>query len=125
MATRVFVVEDNLMNLELIRDILEVHGYTVETAGDGRTALGLIVAHPPDLILMDIQIPEIDGFALAGMLRANAATARVPMVAITAHAMRGDDEKILAGGFDGYIAKPFDTRDLPKLVARYLGREGA
>ena len=117
--TQVLVVEDNDKNLKLVRDLLQLHGYeTLEamTAGDG---VALAVEHHPDLVLMDIQLPDMDGREALKRLRADARTASIPVVAVTAFAMSNDRETFLAAGFDGYLPKPIDVRDFPDQIASY------
>ncbi len=105
----VLVVEDNEQNLELVVFLLEEAGLEVRSAGDAETALEILSSTAPDLILMDMQLPGTDGLALVSRLRQSPSTAAVPIVALTAHAMRGDRERFLSGGCDAYLAKPIDT----------------
>ena len=117
---RILVIEDNPMNLELVRDLLEAQGYVVI---DSRTAEEGIVrakAEQPLLIFIDINLPGTDGLTATTMLKTDAATRRIPVVALTAHAMKGDDERARTAGCDGYLTKPIDTRTFPALVARFL-----
>jgi CheY-like chemotaxis protein len=118
----VLVVDDNPANLKLARVILAGEGYDVRTAGDADEALALLRTFKPRLILMDLQMPGMDGLELTRRLKADAALKDVVIVAFTAYAMKGDEEKALAAGCDGYISKPIDTRGLPPLIARYLSR---
>jgi CheY-like chemotaxis protein len=120
MPGRVLIIEDNKKNRLLTRDILEYYGYEVIEANDGQEGLKLARQKLPDLILMDIQMPLMDGFTAAGILKSEPATKDVKIIALTSLAMRGDREKIIAAGFDGYIAKPIDTRQLPLLLERNL-----
>ncbi len=117
---RVLVVEDNPLNLKLVRDVLRAAGYEVAEAGSGEE--GLRVAHesPPDIVLMDLQLPGIDGVETLRRLRLDPAVADVPVVAVTAFAMREDRERAYADGFDGYLAKPISVRALPSQVGRFL-----
>jgi two-component system, cell cycle response regulator DivK len=103
-------VEDNDRNLELVRDLLEVTGYRTLEATNARSGIALAVAHHPDLVLMDVQLPGEDGVAALSWLRAEPGLATVPVVALTAFAMRHDRERFLAAGFDGYILKPIEVR---------------
>jgi len=116
----ILVVDDNVMNLTLVRFLLTKQGYRVCTAGDAAQALAAIAAELPDLILMDIQLPGVDGLELTRQLRTMPAVCRVPIVAVTASAMRGDEERALAAGCDAYVAKPIDVYRFPALVERYL-----
>jgi two-component system cell cycle response regulator DivK len=100
--------------------LLAGEGYTVRTAGDGGEALAVLREFAPRLILMDIQLPGMDGLALTRKLKADSATSDTLIVGLTAYAMKGDEERVLAAGCDGYVAKPIDTRTFPALVARYL-----
>lgn len=116
----VLVVDDHLPNLALLEHLLQIHGYDVMTAEGAKDALAALAQRTPRLILMDLQMPGIDGFQLTRMLKASPATAQVPIVAVTSFAMSGDKERALAAGCDGYVTKPIDTRTLPALVARYV-----
>jgi two-component system cell cycle response regulator DivK len=124
MTPQVLVVEDNDKNLKLVRDLLQLHGYdTLEamTAGEGIT---LAQKHHPDLVLMDIQLPDMDGRDALKRLRADARTASIPVVAVTAFAMSDDRASFLAAGFDGYLPKPIDVRAFPDQVAEYCAVAG-
>jgi len=116
----ILVIEDNSANQMLIGAVLEAHGYAINHAGSASEALASIHADRPDLILMDIQLPGQDGLSLTRQLKANPAHASIPVVAITAHAMPGDQQLSVDAGCIGYITKPFDTRLLGSQVARYL-----
>lgn len=120
MATRILVIEDNPANMELVRYVLEAFGYTVIAAADGEKGVDLARAAPPDLVICDLQLPGIDGIEVAKRLKALPALTRVPLVAVTAYAMVGDRERLLAGGFDGYIAKPIDPQTFVPQVAAFL-----
>ena len=117
---RILLVEDNPQNRRLAQFLLKSKGYIVYEATTGEQALELARTQRPDLILMDLQLPGLDGFAVTRMLKTDAATRDIPVVAMTAYAMKGDREKALAEGCDGYIAKPIDTREFPMTVRRYL-----
>ncbi len=114
----VVVVEDNVRSRRLVRDLLELHGFDHDRGGDGRGGPRRpSAATPPDLVLLDIQLPGMDGVAALRALRADPVTAGIPAVAVTAYAMRGDEERLLEAGFDAYIAKPIDTRAfVPRLL---------
>ena len=120
MAKRILVVDDNPVNLKLASEVLRLEGYAVEQAMDAEQAQELLRESVPDLVLMDIALPGMDGLALTRWIKADARLSRVPVVALTAFAMKGDDQKIIEAGCDGYIAKPIDTRDLPRRVAQFL-----
>ena len=125
MARKILVVEDNDLNRSLLRDILEYHGYEVTEAASGAEGVDLARERHPDLILLDIQMPRMNGFAVIEALRKDPALARMKIIALTSFAMKGDRDRIMAAGFDGYLAKPIDTRELPKLVGAWLGENGA
>jgi CheY-like chemotaxis protein len=116
----VLVVDDNSVNLKLMRLLLAAEGYDVRTATDADDALAVLADFDPWLILMDLQLPGVDGLELTRRLKADPARRVVVVAAVTAYAMRGDEEKGLAGGCDGYVTKPLDTRALPGTVAAYL-----
>jgi CheY-like chemotaxis protein len=116
----ILIVDDNLLNLKVVRVLLTVEGYDVRTALNAEEALALLRTFHPRLILMDLQLPGMDGLALTRRLKADPATSDIRVVALTAYAMKGDDQKALAAGCDGYIPKPVDTRTLPGAVSAYL-----
>ena len=118
----ILIVDDNPVNSKLIRVLLAGEGYEVHTAGDAEAALRVLAGLNPDLILMDVQPPGIDGLELTRRLKADPAHRGIKILGLTAYAMKGDKEKILAAGCDGYIAKPIDTRTLPKVIGHYLER---
>lgn len=120
MTAFIFVIDDNPMNLKLACDVLEFEGYTVGKATDAEQAQEILQHTKPDLILMDIALPGMDGLTLTRKLKADSRLKDVPIVAITAFAMKGDDQKALAAGCDGYITKPIDTRKLGEQVAGFL-----
>ena len=116
----VLIVEDNELNLKLLHDILEYHGYTVFTTRLGEPALELARQHKPDLILMDIQLPDISGMEAARRLKEDDQTRTIPIIAVTAFAMSGDQAQILASGCDAYISKPFRIAEFLSLVDRWI-----
>jgi CheY-like chemotaxis protein len=116
----ILIVDDNQVNLKLVRVVLAGEGYDVRTAADADEALGALRQWRPRLILMDLQLPGMDGLELTRRLKADPATRDIVIVAITAYAMKGDEQKALAAGCDGYITKPIDTRALPQVIAGYL-----
>lgn len=120
MAGKVLVVEDNELNLALVRHVLEHRGHAVEDADSVASARLLLDSDPPDLVLLDIQMPGGGGEAFLAELRQKAQWASVPVVAVTAYAMAGDRERLLATGFDGYISKPIDTRTFGAAVEAFL-----
>jgi CheY-like chemotaxis protein len=118
--TTILIVEDNLLNLELVTDLLAAEGYSTRQAHNGEEGLRLAQLEPPSLILMDLRMPGMDGYAALRALKADPRTAHVPTVALTAQAMNGDEKAVLEAGFDGYISKPIDTRTFALTVARLL-----
>jgi CheY-like chemotaxis protein len=120
MAMRVLIVDDNATNLKLVTYLVKSNGYDVDTASDAESALTTIAAARPDLILMDLQLPGIDGLELTRRLKGNPTTADIKIIAVTAYAMKGDQEKAFEAGCDGYVTKPIDTRALPALIAAQL-----
>jgi two-component system, cell cycle response regulator DivK len=122
---RILIVDDNAINLKLVAYLMKANGYTVVTALDAESAIEAIRANHPDVILMDIQLPGIDGLELTRRLKADPKTRDIVIVAVTAYAMKGDQAKALAAGCDDYITKPIDTRTLPETIAKHLAkREG-
>src|SRR5260370_42283019 len=122
---KVLIVDDNETNLKLLRVLLAQGGYDVRTATNGEQALAAISASPPSLVLMDIQLPDTDGLEVTRQLKSAPATKDICVVAITAYAMKGDKQKALAAGCDGYITKPIDTRSLLPVVAKVLSEHSA
>jgi two-component system cell cycle response regulator DivK len=120
-GAQVLIVEDNERNMKLFRDVLVATGHRTLEATTAERALELAVEHAPDLILMDIQLPDVGGVEALARLRADERTVATPVVALTAQAMDGDRERFLAAGFDGYLAKPIDIKDLVEAVTRFSG----
>ena len=118
----ILVVEDNEKNMKLARDVLRFHGFRVLEATDGETAVALSAEHFPQLILMDIQLPGIDGIAALQRIRGDPRTAKIRTVALTASVMAGDRERFDRAGFDGFIAKPIDVTKFPQQVREHLER---
>src|SRR5918994_7053075 len=116
----VLIVDDNPINMKLVRVLLTGEGYDVRTAGDAVEALAVLKQWHPSLILMDIQLPGIDGLELTRQLKADSTTDHIAIIGLTAYAMKGDEERILAAGCDGYIAKPINTRKLPRLITALI-----
>ena len=117
---RILVVEDNTKNLKLVRDVLQFAGFEIIEATTGEDGVELMATEHPDLVLMDLQLPGIDGHAALQQLRGDPDTAGIPVVAVSAFAMREDRERALGSGFDGYLEKPISVRDLPDLVRRHV-----
>lgn len=122
MATRALVVDDNPTNLKLACDVLEADGFVVDRAADAEQAQAVLAQRVPDIILMDVTLPGMDGLTLTRKLKTDARYWQVPVIALTAFALKGDDRKALDAGCAGYITKPIDTRQLPKQVLAILGR---
>ena len=122
-AERILIIEDNVRNLKLVRDVLQFHGYATLEAETGEAGITLAREQQPALILMDIQLPGMDGRATLKVLKADGDTQHIPVVALTSFAMKGDRESLLAEGFDDYMAKPIDIKELPKVVDRSLRKQ--
>ena len=120
MTAKILIVDDNEKNRRLIRDILTYHGFAVIEAENGADGISLARQERPELILMDMQMPVMDGFAATSILKNDPETRQIKIVAVTSFAMLGDRERILALGADAYISKPIDTRELPETVRRLL-----
>ena len=120
MPKKVLIVEDNELNMKLFHDLLEAQGYEVLETREGLQALSLAREHRPDLILMDIQLPEISGLEVTKWLKEDDELASIPVVAVTAFAMKGDEEKIREGGCEAYIAKPISVANFLETVERFL-----
>ena len=120
MAKVILIVDDEPSNLKLTCALLQASGYKTIEATDGKQGVELAKARKPDLILMDIQMPDMDGLEATRILKADATTKNIPIVALTAYAMKGDKERVLEAGCDGYITQPIDIQELLKRVAEYL-----
>lgn len=120
MSKKILLVEDNPVNMRLIRLTLKNENYEFVEAINGEDALSLAESHLPDLIVLDIQIPKIDGYEVARRLKQNERSKHIPIIALTAHAMKGDEEKIINSGCDMYVSKPFDTQKFKVLVQSIL-----
>ncbi len=118
-AELILIVEDNEKNLKLVRDLLQVKGYQTLEAGTAELGVELARRHTPQLILMDIQLPGMDGVAGLGQLKADPTTAKIPVIALTALAMKGDRERFRSAGFDGYLVKPINIRELLDVVREF------
>lgn len=124
-AQRILVVEDNERNLKLIRDVLQFAGYEIVEATSGEQGVALAQDCEPDLVLMDLQLPQMDGTEALRLLRESPRTRDVPVVAVTAFAMREDRERAFGAGFDGYLQKPISVRALPEQVRGFLAGKGS
>ncbi|HWA45017.1 MAG TPA: response regulator [Hypericibacter adhaerens] len=116
----VLIVEDNELNMKLFHDLMEAHGYNILQTRDGMEALKLARQHRPDLILMDIQLPEVSGLEVTKWIKEDDDLRAIPVIAVTAFAMKGDEEKILQGGCEAYIAKPISVAQFLSTVERFL-----
>ncbi len=119
-AKTVLVVEDNELNMKLFHDLLEAHGYNILQTKDGMEALRMAREHKPDLILMDIQLPEVSGLEVTKWIKEDEDLKSIPVIAVTAFAMKGDEEKIRNGGCEAYIAKPISVTDFLDTVRKFL-----
>ena len=120
MSKTILIVEDNDLNMKLFNDLLQAHGYDTVQAMDGGNALALARAHRPDLILMDVRLPEVSGLEVTRKLKAADDLRDIPVIAMTAFAMKGDEEKIREGGCEGHIVKPISVPTFLETVAKYL-----
>ena len=121
MPKTILIVEDNELNMKLFNDLLQAHGYNTLQVSDGRAVVEITRAHRPDLILMDIQLPEISGLEVTKWLKEDDDLAQIPIVAVTAFAMKGDEERIREGGCEAYISKPISVGYFLDTVRRFLG----
>ncbi|MGO9390732.1 response regulator [Rhodoblastus sp.] len=121
MKKTVLIVEDNELNMKLFNDLLEAHGYATVQTKSGVEAVGLARKHMPNLILMDIQLPEVSGLQVTQWLKDDPTLAHIPIVAITAFAMKGDEEKIRQGGCEAYLSKPISVVKFLETVRNYIG----
>jgi CheY-like chemotaxis protein len=119
-SERILIVDDNVTNLKLVAYLMKAKGYEVATAIDAETALEAVRTTRPRLILMDLQLPGIDGLELTRQLKSDPETREIIVIAVTAYAMKGDQDRAFAAGCDDYVTKPIDTRQLPETIARHL-----
>jgi len=122
---KVLIAEDNPVNRELLRELLEGRGYGVDEACDGVEALEMLNRARPDILLLDLGMPKLDGYSVVQKIRKNPMLADLPVLAVTAYAMRGDREKVLDSGFDGYLSKPIDAASLEQELERLLSQPGS
>lgn len=120
---KVLLVEDNQMNKILVREILTLNGYEIIEARSGTEALKALAVSRPDVILMDLHLPEMDGITATRIIKSDEKNRRIPILALTASAMRGEEDKILSKGFDGYVAKPIEKKKLLEAILESLGRK--
>ena len=123
MAKTILIVEDNDLNMKLFRDLVEAIGHNAIGTANGLEAIELARRHMPDLILMDIQLPEVSGLEVTQLIKLDDALRHIPVVAVTAFAMKGDEERILKGGCEGYMSKPISVSTFIDTVKRHLGEE--
>lgn len=121
MSKTVLIVEDNELNMKLFRDLLEAHGYQTIGTNRGVDALGLVRKHLPDLILMDIQLPEVSGLDVTRWIKDDPSLRAIPVVAVTAFAMKGDEERIREGGCEAYLSKPISVGKFIETVRQFIG----
>ena len=124
MSKTILIVEDNENNMMLVRDVLQMKGYTVLEATTGTEGVRLAIGAKPDLILMDIQLPDIDGITALAQIRANEAASKIPMLAVSASVMPEEKQKIVASGFDAYITKPLNMKSFVETVEKFIGKAG-
>ena len=122
MKEKILIVEDNPQNMRLIETILRAKDYTLLKATDGEEALDMAMKERPDLIIMDVWLPKMNGLEVTRRLRETPAFSRTPIIGVTAYAMKGDREKVIESGCDAYLSKPIDTRELPEVIAEMLAR---
>jgi two-component system cell cycle response regulator DivK len=116
----ILIVDDNEMNVKLARDVLRFAGFRTLEAGTGGEGVSLALEHVPDVVLMDIRLPDMDGTTAVRQLKDDARTAEIPVVALTSFAMKGDRERFLAEGFDGYLEKPISVKEFPEQVRSFV-----
>jgi two-component system cell cycle response regulator DivK len=121
MSQKVLIIEDNELNMKLFNDLLEAHGYATVQTRNGMDALDLVRTHRPDLILMDIQLPEVSGLQVTQWIKDDPGLRHIPVIAITAFAMKGDEEKIRQGGCEAYLAKPISVVKFLETVRNFIG----
>jgi len=121
MSKKILIVEDNELNMKLFHDLLEVHGYETLQTKDGREVIGIAREHRPDLILMDIQLPEVSGLEVTKWLKEDDDLRHIPVIAVTAFAMKGDEERIREGGCEAYISKPISVVTFLDTVRQFIG----
>jgi CheY-like chemotaxis protein len=121
MGHRILVVEDNFPNRTLVKDVLKFHGHEIIEAADGKSGVEMAKTYKPDLILMDLQMPVMDGLTAGKIIRGDPDTKNIKMIAVTSFAMLGDRERVMEAGFDHYLAKPINTRELPALIKEVMG----
>jgi two-component system cell cycle response regulator DivK len=122
MDTTVLIVDDNPKNVKLFRDVLQANGYSTIEAVDGKQGIESAIAHAPALILMDIMLPVLNGFEAVRILKSDAKTKAIPVIALTSYAMTGDKEKAFKAGFNGYITKPINVREFLREISKFINK---
>jgi len=122
MPEKILIVEDNPQSMRLMEMLLRSKGYTLFKAMDGEEALNMVARERPDLVMMDIQLPKMNGLEVTRRLREDPAFSHTPIIAVTAYSMKGDRERVLEAGCDAYLSKPINTRELPRMVAEILSQ---
>lgn len=123
MSHKILIVEDNELNMKLFNDLLEAHGFDTVTTRDGTKAVGIAIEEKPDLILMDIQLPEVSGLDITRQIKENNDLKHVPIIAVTAFAMKGDEDKIRESGCNGYVSKPISISTFIETIRHHLDAE--
>lgn len=123
MTKKVLIVEDNELNMKLFQDLLEAHGIETVQTNEGRKAFDMTMEHKPDLIIMDIQLPEISGLEITKLLKEEDELKNIPVIAVTAFAMKGDEQKIRDGGCEDYVSKPISVSNFIQTVKHHLGED--
>ena len=123
-AIKVLLVEDNYMNKVLVREILKLNGYDIIEAASGTEGLKMLALEPPDIVLMDLHLPEMDGITATRIIKADEKNRHIPVLALTASAMKGEEQKLIDKGFDGYVAKPIDVKKLLEAITESIKAKG-
>ena len=123
-AIKVLLVEDNYMNKVLVREILKLNGYDIIEAASGTEGLKMLALESPDIVLMDLHLPEMDGITATRIIKADERNSHIPVLALTASAMKGEEHKLIDKGFDGYVAKPFDVKKLLEAITESIKAKG-
>ena len=123
-AIKVLLVEDNYMNKVLVREILKLNGYDIIEAASGTEGLKMLALESPDIVLMDLHLPEMDGITATRIIKADERNSHIPVLALTASAMRGEEYKLIDKGFDGYVAKPIEVKKLLEAITESLKAKG-
>jgi len=125
MVKSILIVEDNLSHIELLEDLFRSHGYSTLSVMSGENALNIMRNNPPDLVLMDIRLPGMDGYTITRKIKSDPQTKNIPVIAVTALALKGDRQKALQAGCDEYMSKPIDTHEIITIVEKFIGPSNA